>query len=171
MKNIILIFILLFAGNISAQNMGIISSNFQLSGIFNGERVAWKSDVTRINVDKSTGEFKAYISIDDLLLVEESENFESGSEKKQRKTIVLSCQLPITQFIEDKNETLSVDAEMLIEYNDLEVISNFKFTILTLNKKGVSIISQGTFDHTIFDVEGLKGFDNELYIIWSLIGV
>jgi hypothetical protein len=170
MKNIILLFLVFSSNTLSAQLAGIISSRFQLSGIIQGERLAWECDRAEIYLNKNTGEFKAYIAVDDLNLFEESEDFESGTEKGKDKVIEFTCQLPVEKVIENTNEPLSHQTELKITYNDLDVSSQFSFTILALPRQGFSIICQGSFNHSDLEVEALNDLEDELYIVWSIIG-
>jgi hypothetical protein len=166
------VFLILILGSSSlfAQNAAILSSRFQLSGILNGERVAWESNVAEIHLNKTTGDFKAYIAIDDLNLFEESEEFEGGSEKAQNKFITFSCNLPVAKVIENRNQPLVLNTELSIDYNNLKLPMGFSFTVLALPKQGFSITGQGSFNHSNLEVEGLQNFDDDIFITWSIIG-
>ena len=155
MKHIFFLFLIFTSSALYSQTAGIISSRFQLSGILNGERVAWESEMADIYLNKSTGELNAAIAVDNLILFDDSKDFEPGSEKDQDKFIVLRCQLPIDKVMENRNETILLDTEVTIEYNDEQSSANFSFTILALPQQGFSIIGRGLFNHSVFKVEGV----------------
>jgi hypothetical protein len=153
------------------QRAGIISSEFQLSGIMEEERIVWRTSKGEVYLDKGEGELVGFIYIDDLTMVESPESFEEGKEKGQRKFIKFSCQLPLTRVIENNNELVKTREEVVVEYGDETTNVFFDMNILSLQRQGFSVVMQGSVSLEEIDVEALNALDEDLLIIWTIIGI
>ena len=156
---------------ISGQRAGIISSEFQLSGIMGEERIVWKTSKGEIYLDKSEGELTGFIYIDDLDLKQSPESFEKGKEKGQRNFIKFTSQLPIEQVIHNNNELVKTTKEVIVEYKGQTTNVFFDMNILSLQRQGFSIVMQGSVSLEEIDVEALDALDEDLLIIWTIIGI
>jgi len=162
---------LLLAGtNLFGQYAAVISSNFQLSATFENERIVWDCEVGDIRINTATGIIQAWIPVDEFRLKMGDAAKTTGKETGQGKNIELYCQLPIAQIVDKRNASQTVGAELIIRYNQVETTVPFNFTIVSFNKVGFSINSQGAFEHQALMIEGLSDFDSEVYIIWSIVG-
>jgi hypothetical protein len=156
---------------ISGQRAGILSTEFQLSGILDDERISWKTSKIKISIDKSDGKLIAFINVDDLSMKEKPAYFEEGAEKNQDNRIKLSCQLPLEQIIENNNERINTSLEVVIEYKGERTSTYLDFNIFSLRRQGFSIVCQGFIQHKDLDIESLQQLDDDLFVIWTIIGI
>ena len=167
------LFVLLFQLQVVlllGQQAGIVNVEFMASGILNGERIAWSTKVAKVYIDKSTGEIKAYLAIDDFAKTTDNPDFVEGTERGQNKELLFSCQLPVYDVKDNFSRPISAQAEMTIEYNNLKAQSPFNFTMLALKPRGFSILGQGYLYHDDLEIEGLSDLEDELYITCRIIG-
>ena len=171
MKGVLISF-LLFAGlALPAQYAGIVNSDFFLSGMLNGERIGWKTDVGKLLINKETGELIAVLAIDDFQKETVNPDFEEGKEKGQYKEIRISGFFPTEVFFHGPGETATFTTEFRLEYNGFETTASMTFQLNTLRGKGFTLQGFGEFDHTLLNVEALEEIDQFLSIQWAIVGV
>ncbi len=171
MKGILTI-ILLFVGlSMQGQYAGVVNSDFFLSGIYEGERIGWKTKVGKLLINKETGELLAVLDIDYFQKETVNPEFEEGKEKGQYKELRISGFFPGEVFFHGPNESVSFTTEFRLEYNGLATTAYMSFQLNTLRGGGFMLQGFGEFDHTELDVEALKEVEDILNVQWSIVGV
>lgn len=171
MKGLFISLLLITGLAANGQYAGIVNSDLFLSGIHNGERIGWKTDVGKLLINKETGEFQAVLAIDEFEKDTENPDFEDGKEKGQYKELLIKGFIPSDLLIQGPNQASNFNTELTLEYNGLRTTANMSFQLNTLRGRGFTLQGFGEFDHRELDVEALKEVDDYLSIQWTIVGV
>ncbi len=170
MKITLLLPLLLLASCGYGQELGILTSDLYLSGMLDSKRVAWKSETPNVHFNLSTGEFIADLPVDAFQLYESNPDFVEGQEKGQGKHLQFSGSFPASIISENRNEPISVNVELRLQYDGWETSVPFTFKMIALPQKGLSMTGHGSFIHRNLAVAALEGFEPELSLVWIIIG-
>jgi hypothetical protein len=147
----------------------IRNANIQIRSSLNNTPLAWATDTLEIKVNKQTGEFEARILVDNLHFATSNADFKGDKSENIGKYLTLSGILPVDDVLANTNNAIDRKVELEANFNDIDVLSTFTFTILRM-PGGFSVMANGSISHRDLEIESLSELEDDLLIILSFTG-
>ena len=148
----------------------IRSANLQIKGSLDNMPIAWATETVDIKLNKETGAFEFNIMVDDLKYATKNPDFEGATGENEGKILALTGTLPVNDVLTNSNNAIDRQIELRAQFNNLDYLAPFVFTILKFQNGGFSVMAKGTISYRALGITNLGQLDDELVIILSFTG-
>lgn len=153
----------------SAQEVVILDRNMQLFTSINNEPVAFASNSYDVFLNKATGEFETVIPIDNLYLAITNSELRVTGENRG-KFMTLRGVLPVSDVLDNNSTVFNLKIEVIVNFNGIDYQTFLTFSILRMQPNGFSVMANGTFPHSVFEIKNLSNAKDELGLQMSFTG-
>ena len=177
MKTILISALLFFSAIILiAQQSKYVTHNslMKIKASKNGESLEWENKNISVNFDYKTGEFTTHLTNTDFMKPDTDVSMTKESDAPRRQ-LTIEGTLPISDIINQKQETQNYKVELHLNVEDLNLTETILFDMLiTKPESGASksyrmFTLNGILYNDQTNLPSLKGYDNEiqLWLIFS----
>ena len=167
--------VLLLFSNLQAQTagrgeyVGLYGGKIELTGIFNGHKMTWTTELMRISLHRESGNMKLQMPVSGLRVRTKAPGFEPDPEN-MNKTLVLTGTIPLKEVLSRQLESSNSTVEFIGEFNDLQNPVPFFFTIVRVQTGGFACMGEAQLSPHAFQVENLKEIEGDLTLYLTFTG-
>jgi len=175
MKAIVISSLLFFSATILlAQQSKYVTHNslMKIKASKNAESLEWENKNVSVNLDYKTGEFITYLTNTDFVKPDQ-DNYMTKESDAPRRQLTLEGTLPISDIINQKQETQNYKVELHLNIDELNLSETILFDMLitrpeTGESKSYRMFTlNGILYNDQTNLPAFQGYDNEIQI-WLL---